>query len=260
MDMRDKEFDELFRAKLDGFETEPSARVWPEIAEGLESAKRRKSLAPWLSIAAGIIVLIGVGLFFIPKKINTETHVPVKNGIAKTHQPENTNHSQAVQARQPSPVNVKPVKSKVNVEFAHVKNDRSGGGLPVNHTDTAAARPEILTSNDRQMIASVPQKPVVAKPVVPDPAVQLAIKSAVDANMDFTKPDQTGTRAVADVKKDTAIVKRRHKIHNFGDLVNLVVDKLDKRQDKVIHFVDDDEGDSHLTAVNLGVVKIKKGE
>ena len=29
MDMQDKEFDELFRSKLDEFEAEPSGNVWP---------------------------------------------------------------------------------------------------------------------------------------------------------------------------------------------------------------------------------------
>ena len=33
MDMQDNEFDELFRSKLDEFEMEPSAKVWPGIVD-----------------------------------------------------------------------------------------------------------------------------------------------------------------------------------------------------------------------------------
>src|SRR5580698_7427927 len=87
MDMQDKDFDELFRAKLDGFETEPSANVWPGIAGGLDSSKRRRSLAPWLSIAASIVVLAGAGLFFIPKKTNTGTKPRVNNPISAIARP-----------------------------------------------------------------------------------------------------------------------------------------------------------------------------
>ena len=59
MDMQDKEFDELFRAKLDGFEAEPSANVWPGIADELDSNKRRKTLInPFCSISSPSILSV----------------------------------------------------------------------------------------------------------------------------------------------------------------------------------------------------------
>ena len=125
MDMQDKEFDELFRAKLDGLETEPSANIWPAIANELDSVKRRKGLAPWLSIAAGIVVLIGIGVFFIPKKTNTGMHPPVKNGVAKTTQPvASTAQTVAVQAAQVSPVKKHTVKIKRSSEIARVQHNQ----------------------------------------------------------------------------------------------------------------------------------------
>jgi hypothetical protein len=54
--------------------------------------------------------------------------------------------------------------------------------------------------------------------------------------------------------------QRKHGIRNFGDIVNLVVAKVDKRKDKVIEFSDDDEDGSSITGINLGVIKVKKGE
>jgi hypothetical protein len=96
---------------------------------------------------------------------------------------------------------------------------------------------------------------------VPDVTVQLAVKSNIDQLPgQGLKPDKLAGQNLADNKKDSVLAKRKHRIHNFGDLVNLVVDKLDKRQDKVVQFADDEDGDSHLTGVNLGIVKIKKGE
>src|ERR1700744_3832492 len=67
MDMQDKKFDDLFRSKLDGFEMEPTAQVWENIGAGLDG-KKRKSLTPWLSIAASVIILITAGILFVPKK------------------------------------------------------------------------------------------------------------------------------------------------------------------------------------------------
>ena len=100
---------------------------------------------------------------------------------------------------------------------------------------------------------------VVANAQVPDD-VQLSVKSAADIKFN-TRADPLADRQPAFDKKDSvATVKRKHKIHNFGDLVNLVVDKLDKRKDKLIVFSSDDENDERITGVNLGIAKAKKGE
>ena len=79
MDIQDREFDELLRSKLDGFEAQPSAKVWPGISDGLDSATRRKTILPWLTIAASIAVLIGMGVLFMLKKTNIHSPNPVKN-------------------------------------------------------------------------------------------------------------------------------------------------------------------------------------
>ena len=100
---------------------------------------------------------------------------------------------------------------------------------------------------------------ITNKAVVPDKDVQLTASSAADLGLKAT-PDPLANPVTAMVKADTAKVKQRHKIHSFGDLVNLVVDKVDKSKDKLIVFSKDDDDDEHITNVNLGVVKTKKGE
>ncbi|RYE28502.1 MAG: hypothetical protein EOP42_16695 [Sphingobacteriaceae bacterium] len=53
-------------------------------------------------------------------------------------------------------------------------------------------------------------------------------------------------------------VKHKH-IRSFGDVVNLVMAKVDKREDKLIQFTDTDDGDeSTVTGINLGIINIKK--
>ncbi len=259
MDMQDKEFDELFRSKLDGFETEPSAKVWPGISDGLDPARRRKALLPWLSIAASIAVLIGIGVLFIPKKTNTQSPIPVKNQIVKATPP--TTHQLTLPAPvQPVAIPVQPVKVKESRYTARVQNNSPANTNAVKNIDTLASPSKNVKSTDRQLMVDIPQKPAsIIKPVVPDQIIPLASVTSIDQSRGYT-PDKLASQGIADNKKDSVVTKRRHKIRNFGDLVNVVVDKLDKRKDKVIQFADDDEGDSHLTGVNLGIVKIKKGE
>jgi hypothetical protein len=259
MDMQDKEFDDVFRAKLDSFETEPSANVWPGIVDELDSAKRRRSLAPWLSIAASVVVLIGVGLFFIPKKTNTIAHLPVKDHLVKTLQPVNTTLVSIGKATQPSPVKSHLVISKGSSGIARVQHNKPITLTPLKSIDTTGLAHKEHKSNEPQLIANVSQPTAVKTPVVPDPTIQLAVKTSID-QVSGLQPDKIANQGLTDNKKDSVLVKRKHKIHNFGDLVNLVVDKLDKRQDKVVQFADDEDGNSHLTGVNLGIVKIKKGE
>ncbi len=84
MDMQDKEFDDLFRSKLDGFEAGPSARVWAGIDAELSGKRRKKILAPYLSIAASIIVLVAAGILFIPEKGKVTGKHPVQYNTAKS--------------------------------------------------------------------------------------------------------------------------------------------------------------------------------
>src|SRR3569832_1665246 len=67
MKMQDKEFDDVLRSKLEGFETEPSEKVWGGIDSELDSARRRAVFVPLLRIAAIVVVAVTAGLLFIPK-------------------------------------------------------------------------------------------------------------------------------------------------------------------------------------------------
>src|ERR1700761_8354326 len=103
MEMQDKEFDGLFRSKLDSFEATPSARVWEGITEELNGNHRSRKLMPYLSIAASIIVLAAASVIFIPKNKNNINHTH-KNTIAKQTQPVN------VQPGKPAVPGIKPAE------------------------------------------------------------------------------------------------------------------------------------------------------
>jgi hypothetical protein len=76
--------------------------------------------------------------------------------------------------------------------------------------------------------------------------------------LDVTQPDML---AIADfsedeVNPDETEVRGQRKIRSIGSLVNFVIAKVDKREDKLIEFKDSDEG-SEVSGINLGLVKIK---
>jgi hypothetical protein len=74
----------------------------------------------------------------------------------------------------------------------------------------------------------------------------------------ITKPVAlTAQLPQADKAIAAAPVKKR-RIRSLGDLINVVVSKVDKRKDKIIEFSNTDDDEATITGVNLGIIKIKK--
>jgi len=267
MKMQDNEFDKLFSSKLADLEMEPSEKVWPGIAGELRGSKRRKILVPLLGIAASIIVLVTAGILFVPKKTIVISKHPVKLEMAKTTHPVNNaaplkedvkqedsaKEKLQIITREPKPINR---MAKVN-PIKEIKTER------VDNTTPAVKKEQQPVKTEEQTLASVPQKTDV-KQVVPGNETALSVKQApVEETSGFTtKPTLAiNTLPVPEKQNTVAAVKPKHRIRSFGDLINVVVAKVDKRKDKIIEFTATDDGDeSTLTGVNLGIIKIKKDQ
>lgn len=251
--MQDKEFDDLFRSKLDNFEVEPSAQVWQNIDAEL-GGRKRKSIFPILSIAASVLILLTAGILFIPKK-----------GVVK-HNPIDSNK---VTANKVTPTVVKP--ENVNPVTASVKKEEQ----------LAVVRPRVkyvASTHQPRVIAVEPKEQgqqVIAKEEMVKPEQQPILAVVNTRTDENAKPIEleAAPSAVKHIDHDATIsipaqpvlasvptkpVVKKHGIRNFGDLVNLVVAKVDKRKDKLIQFTDSDDDESMISAVHIGAVKIKR--
>lgn len=258
MNMQDNEFDDLFRNKLDNFEAEPTGKVWSGIDSELSKNDIGKRGFLLLKIAASIIVLLTAGLLFIPKG-HQDQQKP--NRIVKSNpKPEVAKPEQA-------PV-VTPVTKDEQLVAATVQHNHTTPLLVVtkrNIVKEPSVKSATINNNQQETIAKVePTVPVVAsqKPDIkvpsttPDTTVHLIAKAGVpDIAPAKVKPIIIAQAPVNNTPK--TVVKRRG-IHNFGELVNLVVAKVDKRKDKAIEFSDSDDDDSSVTGINIGPFKIKK--
>jgi hypothetical protein len=256
MDMQDKEMDELFRSQLEEFEMEPSANVWPAIAAEINQPNKKTILTPFLSVAASIVVLVGAGLLFIPKKEVIRQKGQV---MAVVNKPAPSINRASSIATAPSATS-NPVIANHITHIAMVPHKKAATNIIVTTIDSSPKPAINIQSAQQQVIANVPQKQQAAKAVVPDNSTPLIAKQAPDQLPDYTTQPQIASLPVKPAQKDTTLVKTRHSIHSFGDLVNVLVAKVDKRRDKVIEFSADDDGESHITGVNLGIIKIKKRE
>jgi hypothetical protein len=262
MDMQDKDFDELFRSKLEDFEQEPSAKVWPEISAKLSSSKRRTVMASWMSIAASIIVLAAVGALFINKKPVATANGKVKRSIAKTSISKVTAPPAPVSpSLAPAIQSVASVSSSKPRGFAREHGKVQPPKFNAGTTNTGNQQAEPAINVTPQLAANISTAQVrVNNPVVPDSDVPLSVKSTADIQFSAKADPPAGSLMPRANVRDSVAARPRHKIHSFGDLVNLVVDKVDKTKEKLVVFSNDDEDDKRLIGVNLGEVKTKKGE
>lgn len=252
MNMQDNELDELFRSRLSGMEIEPSAHIWDNIAANIDTKKR--SWAPVIRIAAAVLILLTAGLWFLmdkPVKVEQQiaTKTPVKGHSFITKDQPKGVEKQRVNANIGS-LAITPRSSQVAA--THTGRPRShkvdANDKPADHVAPNSVVENTIES--QPVLAAVNDRPVL-KPVVPDG--QIAIHS-IDTTPAALKPITTAPVVMA---ANHPAQKKRHGIHSLGDLINVVVAKVDKREDKLIEFTETDE-DSNVTGFNLGIVRVKK--
>ncbi|NCD71425.1 hypothetical protein [Mucilaginibacter agri] len=276
MDMQDKDIDELFRAKLDNVEVEPSVKVWKGIVVELDGAKQKRTLIPVMRIAASVTVILGIGLFFLLKgtdgvkprvvKNITKKHGANTNILRDEHDDNDENNPilQSTGDQQLTAEVVKPSQTtnqhKENGSTKAVK--RSETLTVVRHSNSAdksqsdESAPEISTIAEPYTLAAATGNDIkITKAVVPDEALN-DVKPVVQ-NADEFKTTAKPVVAQLPAGKGNARAKK-HSLNSIGDLINVVVAKVDKRQDKVIEFSNTDDDESTITGLNLGIVKVKK--
>ena len=245
--MPDKDFDKLFKDSFMDAEIEPSANLWGNIAEQLEPQKKRSFPILWVA-AASVAVVASVLLF--------------TQGGDKVY----------LQGAAVETAAVKPV--------AEVQT------LPVAVTEEVIAdvtpEREVATSNlsfsKREVVKSAtapieePQKNNFIAMQPSEKNEHLVIKRGEVKPLDVTPVEEV----IANSKTETVYANNVTKqdfdyldddgeantnkkgIRNVGDLVNYVVDKVDKRDKKIIKFDTDDDDNSSIIGLNIGFLKLNK--
>jgi len=261
--MQDKEIDELFSGQLANFEMQPSPSVWNKVAAGLDNKHSKKRVGLMLAAAASVLALLTAGILFLNKKTDTgkaEQH----NNIAvirKDTRPNTRSEINEQTVKQPATTGQQPTAMAVSsapviARTAHPTKTKLTKQLkntvsPAVPMTPVTTQPVTTDEQEQQVLAAVVQhKTDVSKPVVPD----------ITLNAAATQPEQTDNTSVVSTTTQVSntIKPKKRGIRSFGDIVNAVVAKVDKRTDKVIEFSNTDDDESTITGLNLGIVKIKK--
>lgn len=242
--IQDKDFDKLFKDAFEDAEITPSRNLWSNIEKEIEPKKTRIFPIYWLSAAA--VLLIATFGYLVYQQQDVKPKQYANNVKPKTEQP-----VVVAQANKDSVV-VNPIEKVEEL-------------LPVSKkpfTNLAKSRiNEEVKSPEKQRIFTAPemqkQESFISKVVEPEKDIKTKIDEAI-----LQPKDETVLAAhVNEIKTDEVAEANSQvenkSIRNVGDVVNLIMNKVDKRKDKLIQFRTDDD-DSSISSINIGPFKIGK--
>jgi hypothetical protein len=253
--MQDKDIDQLFKDRFEDAEIQPSAGLWSNIQKEIKPKQQRKLSVFWLAAACVVVTVSVAVLFNKPEKIQlhgraailakaapvTRDDAPVKNdathdqksGVPSAHTgvlPKKS-MTQTAKTRRVLPLHVQAVPKQEKSLLAMQPTSGQSHLIPT--------RPEIKVSeNSLHVTEELPAVQVAVAAVKPN--VKTLDEETAAINTEAPEAEQTG----------------RNRIRNAADLVNFVVDKLDKREQKILEFSTDDDDNTSLVAINIGRFKL----
>lgn len=248
--MPDKEFDNLFRDKFIDAEIEPSANLWANIESQLTPKRKRSFPIYWMAAASVAVAITALLVFQKTEKIKlrgtsevASANKPATEDVIAV--PSENIAQVAETSTMPSTKSFASATPKT--EMAKVQNLQYGA--PEKKIEK---NQEDLQPNN--MIAHLPIKKIEIEPmnVVPKETVV-----AADNNQTMiASAEVTQKLENANTISETEVATEKKGIRNVGDLVNFVVEKIDKRDKKLIRFNTDDDDNSSIIGINLGFVKL----
>jgi hypothetical protein len=273
--IQDKDFDQLFRDRFEHAEIEPSAGLWDQIEK--ETAAKKKNKVPVYWMAAAVVLLaVSIGLLVVngdepliqlavaptaivpsaAKKTNVPNGnsnaaptvtTPVLAAVKKPgiHKANKNKQQLAQQDHQTQPVAYTAVKiHKAAENVGHTTSDHK---LEVEQKkDVLAMQPNL--SNDH---LTVKEPKIKVDSVLPTTKQDVNKEVPVLASVNEAAP--AGDQVINENEEAS-----KKGINNVGDLVNFVVNKVDKRDQKFLKFKTDEDENSSLVAINIGFIKFNK--
>ena len=248
----DNEFDRLFKDRLMDAEVQPGADLWDRIAPQITTKKKRNMSVYW-SAAATVLIGVSAGLLFKPQeKIALHApivSVPVEVSAPAGHPGVSADHSAKAENQITAPEDQSGSTDQINHASLGEKESHASSNLIEYEKSLVALQP---VEEDRHHTIKSDEKPETTIATMVEPAI------SENALANGSKPANTEAEMTALNEPAELEQQSRPRIRNAGDLVNFVVDKLDKREQKFVEFrTDDDEGTS-LVAINIGPLKINQ--
>ena len=266
--MSDKEFDKAIKSSFDDFEVEPTAKSWENITSQLNEKQKGKKLPVfWLSAAASVIIVLGIVISIYVKPTDDIIKLRAQENPKDIVKEEDSN----LQAAYKRISNIgdgevvetglnkieKLVNSSLktnNNKVIMAKSESSEKNIAIDATITPKENVLVVKKVEEVIAATKP----VRKPTVTEKMI--AEENAKGINLINYQPSFAQTTIDENLSYEGAQSDRKVKIKTVGDLVNFVVSKVDKRDEKIIKVSKTEESDNEITGINLGLFKFRKAE
>jgi hypothetical protein len=243
----DKELDKLFQRGFEEAEFQPSEKVWGKIAAKMDGESTvRKPLPVFWMAAASVVVLIGATMWF-------KQPVEVIRLQGAPQQMVQDARESDVQIVAPEAPIIEPEQtiikgfdfSKLTASEPNSLNTPGEVTLPERIVEEAP-RHELIAVNQSRKSPELAQG---------GKEVSVPRYSGDQSQLDVTQPDLIASADLPeeDVPSESTPLKR---VRGIAGIINMVISKVDHREDKIIEFKDGEEG-SEVSGINLGLIRLK---
>lgn len=288
--MQDKKFDELFKDRFEEAEIEPSMDLWNNIEGELDTKRKRIFPVFWMVAASAVVGILAVALIFNgpkdnknsaliavnakpgtldnkpvklnnkPGQLTSSSGIPAAATIAAVVTAENSSPATAhTEGNYVAAVNANNSTSRKESSEKRTPEIYEAGGTTKKDLTAMQPAERIVRLNNQQALAKMGftdlPKAKVHEAQADIPTQKDAIVLAT-TNTPLATADEVGNENDEAVRKNDEADKKG--IRNVGDLINFVVDKVDKREDKFLKFKTDDDDNSSLIGINIGMLKFSK--
>ncbi|WP_029284019.1 hypothetical protein [Pedobacter sp. R20-19] len=244
--IQDKDFDQLFKNAFEDAEITPSRNLWSSIESEIVPKKKRIVPLYWLS-AAAVLLIAAVGLLVYqqqevkPKQFANHVELQKAKPIIETSPVSDSSKTITTPVRKVDQVLPSTTQHVEAIAKTAVKEKVRSLGSQKQVTAPEMQKQEIMIAKVEE-----PKKDIKAK--IDEAILQSKDETVLASNANTISIDEVvGEPDHAENKG----------IRNVGDVVNLIVNKMDKRKDKLIQFRTDDD-DSSISSINIGPFRIGK--
>lgn len=232
--IQDKDLDRLFKDKLESAAVAPPALIWANIEQEIQPKPKKGLPFLWMAAAVAVIGVTAGLLFNKDAKIQLQDKAEVVVNSKK-------NVQAADQLPLPEPETNAIVNAPEEVKLTKVAKTRA--------TENKLIAMQPIATKDHLPINTAPAEPVLQ-------VAELEIKTDALSEKELLLAQVN----IPEVEAEVATVENeqtgKNGIRNIGDLVNFVVEKVDKREQKFLRFKTDDDDNSALVAINIGIIKL----
>ena len=217
---------------------EPSVNLWANIEQQLEPKRKRTLPIYWMAAASVAVAITALLVFQKTDKIRLRLDQTYTNNVKPIEEVASYVNEVAEQAI----VTTKATEPKSFVAKVAVK-------------EVIEDKVESLQLA-MQPIKEVERLPIKQQEVMPltiVPVKEIVVENPIVIAQVTPKQDVEPT-----VISETDNFSERKGIRNVGDLVNFVVDKVDKRDKKLLKFSTDEDDNSSIVGLNIGFLKLNK--